>query len=490
MNGPTTQMFGSIGPMRAGFMPAHIPAGGLGGPSIPIYTRGIGNMGSDMPPEAMQRMEQIMRGEFEGDVSLALSDITQQVQEFKRTITSGMTAFPVRENLEAPARVLVPLDTPMRNRIPRTGGKGLASAWKQLTSLGGGYGVNTTVTTGATSATQTLGSTAGMQPGDVLYFATAAVNAIVSSVTNSTTVVLTASITTTTSEVVTRVGEPGTGPGAVRAFFAESGAPASHTSVYANKSASYKLLGTYGDITGFAMASGATYQNQYATEKNNAIRNLMLNEENAIINGSSTIIAAPWGDGTSALGFDGIRNLTTTANGVPAGQVQTSVGNLTFAHLDLQLSRIWQQGGRGFWILMNEQEARSIDHLFDASGSTNRVTFANPTGLTAGRRVTGYVHPITGEVCDLIVSRFMPPGEIVFGCDYLPDGSRSLDMDVLPQVMLPELAPDEQIQGYTAQELAPTTSAPQVYPFIVSVYEVLRMLSATVFAKSQGVAAV
>jgi hypothetical protein len=64
------------------------------------------------------------------------------------------------------------------------------------------------------------------------------------------------------------------------------------------------------------------------------------------------------------------------------------------------------------------------------------------------------------------------------------------DVRVLPQVQLPELAPNQPIQGYTAQELAPAIASPQVYPFIVSVYEVLRMKNNYVFAKSTGVTAV
>lgn len=62
---------------------------------------------------------------------------------------------------------------------------------------------STTVTTGASSTTQTLGSTFGISAGDVLYFATTAVYAAVASVTNSTTLVVGTSISTTTGEVVT-----------------------------------------------------------------------------------------------------------------------------------------------------------------------------------------------------------------------------------------------------------------------------------------------
>lgn len=61
---------------------------------------------------------------------------------------------------------------------------------------------NTTVTTGASSTTQTLGSTANIVAGQVLYFATTAVYRTVISVTNATQLVVDATLSTTTAEVV------------------------------------------------------------------------------------------------------------------------------------------------------------------------------------------------------------------------------------------------------------------------------------------------
>src|SRR5205807_496279 len=119
------------------------------------------------------------------------------------------------------------------------------------------------------------------------------------------------------------VGSGANAASQTRAFFAETGAPAAHSSVYADKSATYKLLGTYYDVTGFAMAAGANFQPQYETERGNAIKNLMLNEENALINSDSTVITPPWGDGTTAMGFDGLNALIATGNGVPSVNVQT-----------------------------------------------------------------------------------------------------------------------------------------------------------------------
>lgn len=484
-------MYGSLPDfgLRGGFLNPQIPAQGLElGPSVPIITRGL-----DRPivsDELKNHLTTLQRGEVTGDMSQILLQLGLTFNEFQRAITSATSALPVRENLEAEAKVLVPLDTPVRNMLPRTPGAGTASQWRQMTSIGGGYGVSTTVTTGIASATQTVGSTAGMQVGDTLYFATAATTRIVSSITNATTVVLTATVTTTTSEVVTKISvQPGSGS-SNRMFFAESGAPSDHATTYANISVGYKLLGTYGSVTGFAMAAGANFQNQLAMEKTNAIRNLMLNEEHALINGDSTDIKAPWGDGSTALAFNGLVNLIATGNGTPALQVQTSVGALTVAHIDQQINRLWLQGAQELWMLMNPQECASLAHLAEASGSITRVMFTTDGQGVLGVKITGYVHPTTGMLVNILPSRFLSPGTILYGCKYLPDGSPAADVQVLPQVQLPALAPNENVQGYTAQDIAPTTAAPQVYPFMVSVYEVLRLKSALHFAKSTGVAAV
>lgn len=62
--------------------------------------------------------------------------------------------------------------------------------------------VSTTVTTGATSATQQVGDTTGMVAGDILYFQTGDVGVPIKTVTDGTHVLLQWAITTTTSENV------------------------------------------------------------------------------------------------------------------------------------------------------------------------------------------------------------------------------------------------------------------------------------------------
>lgn len=493
---------------RAGFLPT-----GFGpntrvesifrGPSAPIYTRhsDITSRSTDLLGR-MQRASEVERAALVGDAAWA-TELASILAEHTRAITTATTAFPVRENLEAPAKILVPLDTPVRNMLPRTVGAGLSSAWRQITSLGGGYGFLTTVTTGAASATQTVGSTAGMQPGDSIQFTTPTGTAggtsvgarIVSSVTSSTVVVLTLTITTTTGDVAVNASRPvGAGAGVLShtaAFYPEGGCPLDHATVYASKSATYKQLGTFGSVTGLAIAAGRNYQNQLETEKRHALLNLFLNEENALINGSSTAVYSPWGNGTTAYGFDGLLNLISTANGVPTDQVATSVGALTLSHIDAQLGRIYDQGGQGQYIIASRQEILSLTHLAEASGSIIRIPGTPQGDVTLGVTVVNYKHPVTGELVPIIASRFLAPGTMIFGSKYLPDGQVAADVSVLPQLELPETAFAESIMGYTARELAPGTGLGcDVYPFLVTVYEVLRVLGSTVFAKSSGLTAV
>jgi hypothetical protein len=386
---------------RGGFM---VPGLGNTGleiqQSIPVFTRGA-QISAESQALADQ-LAKIERIELTGDVSTLLRQTGMTLQEMLRGIVSSQTAFPVRENLEAEAKILTPLDTPVRNMLPRVPGAGTASQWRQATSLGGGWGISGT-----------------------------------------------------------NIDQPGS-TAAIRAFFSESGAPAEHTTVYANKTAGYKLLGAFGSVTGFAMAAGANFMSQLATEKTNSLRNTYLNEEHALINGDSTSAAAPWGDGVSALAFDGIINLVTVANGTPTAQVQAAVGPLTLSFVDNMLKRTWNQGAQAPWMLINATEALSFVHLAEAAGSIIRVMATTLADTILGVAVTGYKHPLTGEIVPIYVSRFMPAGTMIFGAKLIADGTPAIDVSVLPQVQLPELAPNDQIQGYTVQELAPTHLAPQV----------------------------
>jgi hypothetical protein len=278
----------------------------------------------------------------------------------------------------------------------------------------------------------------------------------------------------------------------IRPFYPETGAPVERTSVYAAKLRPYKLLGTLGSVSGFAMATGATFQDQLATEKKNQMLNLMLNEEWSLIYGDSTVALAPWGDGTNPLAFDGLWNQITTANGTPSAQVQTAVGPLTTAHIDAQLTRIANQGARGLYILMNSQEALSLVTLLQKTGSINRFNVNDAGNATVGFRVANYIHPITGQTVAIYTSLFLLPGDIIFGATTLPDGSPAAQVSVLPQVYV-DTAPEKPTTtsglGYTMTDLARGYTQPDVHGFMISCYETLMLRSALHFAKSTGVTA-
>ena len=89
---------------------------------------------------------------------------------------------------------------------------------------------------------------------------------------------------------------------------------------------------------------------------------------------------------------------------------------------------------------------------------------------------------------DIFTDLFQKKGEMLFGARYLPDGSPAAEVEVLPQVPV-ELAPEnpQQIQGYVAVDLARTVTQPDVHPFMISVYEALKVRSSLHFARSSGV---
>lgn len=410
---------GFINPLQ---VPITDPRGGLPA-SRPLISR----FESGFDPETQKTVDAFLRGEISGDSDKIMASLMAQLNTIQRGITTSTTALPIRENLEAEAKVLVPVETPFRNRLPRVPGAGTAAAWRVITSLGGGWG------------------TVGDQPG---------------------------------------------GGTAAQYFFGETGTVGETETAYLARSAAYKIMGERRSVTGLAQASGMTFQDNFAKERTNAILNLMLKEENALINGNATATAVPWGDGTTAFAYDGILRQVATANGTPSAHIQTGVGALTFAHIDAQLTRIWAQGGQRPFIMVNSQEARSIKNIALASNSVHRVVLTDQGGSQVSIRVQSYTHPITGEAVPILTNRFMPAGTMVFGSESGPQGDAAAEVDVLPVVQMPEYNTNDPIQGYVAQELMPTASAPLVYGFIVFCFSVLKLKIATVYATSAGVTAV
>ena len=461
-------------------------------PHIRGINRAAGNPAAPViSPEILQQIQSISRG-AQADPNAAIQLLTQGLLSLNRGIDTTNANLPIRENLEGEATALIPTETPLRNRIPRRPGSGLAAMWRQITSYGGGYGASSTVNGNQASGvtTLTLVSVAGFRVGDFVSIgsgATIEIRQITAINTGASTITFVgATANAQNNSAVVRIQTQPGGGAATRLFYTERGAPANLNTQYASRTAPYRLMGQMTDVTAFAQAAGRSFQDNRAQERTSALYNVMLGEENAILNGDSTSVLAPWGDGSSSLAFDGLYRLVSTANGVPVDHIQAAVGQLTLAHIDAQLNRLWLQGASGMYMVISSQEATSLTKLAQAQTGSYRIMLDQGNAVL-GVRVTGYVHPITKEIVEIIVSRQAIPGTILFCADRAPDGKPALEFDVLPQVDLPELAPNQQFMGYVVQQVGTSVTAPQVYPEIVTVFEVLKLKAGNVFAISRGV---
>lgn len=436
---------------------------------------------------ARNAIERLERGELNGDGAADLANIL-------RGITSQTSALPIRENLDAEVHVLSPVDCPLRARMPRVPGPGgLSAQWRQQTSFGTGLGTLTTCS-GTTNNANTLvvNNARGFWAGEQIIHQS--ITHTITSINYSTNV-----ITVGSSPGISQNSQLGGQTvvkanyfwpeqgAAARIFYSETGAPVENTTTYVNKTAAFKLIGDMGSVTMFGMAAGQNFFNQYETEKRNTLIRAMLKEEYALLHADSSVTAAPWGDGTNALAFQGLVPFIN-AN-APSAQIQTSVGALTFEHLQQQLTRIRYNGGRNMWIMVSGAQAEGLAALLANKGNY-RISVVSDVNAKAGVRVTGIVHAASGEEVPIFIHPFMPQGMMVFGADTNSIGQTSYELEVLPQVQTPASAfMDGSFSGFYAQEIAPTAAAPEVLAFKVAAFEVPKWKNANVLGISTGVTA-
>lgn len=447
-------------------------------------------------PSLLQRFT--MDGETQDVIKrLERGDFSNPEEAFakliNRAVLSTNTAFPVRENLEAEAKVVTPVETPLRNMLPRVPGSGRSAAWKLQSSFGVGLGTTTT-TSGTTNATDTLTvvNARGFFAGETILYNSN--THTISSINYSTNVIsvgaspgITSNSQTNGQAVVKNSAFFPEQGAAAQAFYAEDGTPVENTTVYADRSASYKLLGDKGGVTMFAMASGANFMDQYAKEKENTLFRTFLKEEFSLLHGESAATNAPWGDGTTALAYQGLLPFITANS--PGANVQTSVGALTARHIDQQLSRVYNQGGRGMYIMASSFELESLSRIATASGNYRLVISGDLANASIGVKIGKFVHAASGEEVPIYRSQFMPVGTMLFGSLKNAIGQPNAEVSVLPQTSAPDSAFLDGIQGYYAQEIAPDNATPEVLRFKVSVYSVPMWKDATKFALSRGITA-
>lgn len=437
-------------------------------------------------PEYVENLARFERGE-----EVNANELIAQI--LTRGITSATSALPVRENLEDEAFTEVTEDYPLISMLPRTPGSGFTANWRAETSFGTGLGT-LAKTTGTTNTANTfvVSNAEGFFAGETILYNNASTHTI-SSIDYATGVITVGASPGVTADSqlnnlnIIKLSSFWTQQElAEQIFYAEGGAPAERTTAYVNRSSAYRLLGSIGSITGFAMAGGANFTNQYEKEKGNQLRNTRLQEEWALLHSKSGVTRKPHGDGSTALGFQGL--IPFIDANAPASNIQSSVGALTLRHLDQQITRIVNAGGQDCFILCNAREMESLGALLTGTGNY-RIVIGDQGNVTAGVKVGTYISSATGQTVRIMMHKFMPAGTIVFGALKNQRGQATAEVDVLPQVQLPESAFADGIQGYFAQDIAPARATPQVYAFMVSVFMTVKWKSGKFFAISRGVTA-
>lgn len=286
-------------------------------------------------------------------VNATLAEIQKQVADLQKVVATSDTAFPVRENLAAEAKIVIPVDTPLLRRFPQKQGSGKASAWKEITSFG-------------------------------------------------------------------------TDPSSV--FYAEGGAPSGRTTVYADRSETYKQVGLDGGVTGLAIAAGANYQDQLASEKRNTMLHLKRLEESALLNAAAT--------GNE---FSGLRTQITTANGafVQAATTGTVPASTVTKELDDMIQSAWDKGGSTSVFVVTSSGARKIsDAIVKQNANVLQVNVNTQVGISGGFFVNRYISPLTGEQIEIIPDKFHTATECLGLCEQMPapvagQGGDAIDLDVL-----------------------------------------------------------
>lgn len=237
------------------------------------------------------------------------------------------------ENITEDIKLLVPTDTPVRNRTPRVSGFGQAAVFKRLTSRlhsntgAGGVGTNTAIA------------------------------------------------------------------------FADASAPSETTQTYATVAYPFKLLGRKVEVGGLAIAATKNQlgnnpvtggDNMLTSRERTKAVEVMIGEEELLIGGDVD---------TSALQFDGLGKQITTNSGTASLLTASGIGSYC--------NTMYLAGGDPSVLYANAKQNRAVADNLEWSGSIQRAFISNTGSVTAGYRVGNVINPVTGNVIDLEVSRYV-----------------------------------------------------------------------------------
>lgn len=187
--------------------------------------------------------------------------------------------------------------------------------------------------------------------------------------------------------VIAGSGVSGTG---TTVAFADGGQPSTDTQTFTVVTAAYKNLGLDVEVGRQAIASSRGYQDIRDELVRVKTLELMLGEEDMILNGDS---------GITSTEFDGLGKTLTTNSGTLSLLTASGVGN------QIQ-GPYWAYGAHPQVLIANPRQIRALADDLQGSGSIQRIVVDNQGAGIGGVALAKVVNPITGELIDVISSRY------------------------------------------------------------------------------------
>lgn len=201
-----------------------------------------------------------------------------------------------------------------------------------------------------------------------------------------------------TSRLHSNTGAAGVGTNTAVAF-ADAGAPNETSQTYDTVAYPFKLLGRKVEVGGLAIAATRNQlgdnpvtggSNMLDSRERVKAVEVMLGEEELLIGGDVA---------TSALQFDGLGKQITTNSGNAALLTASGIGKFC--------NDVYGAGGDPSVLYANARQNRAVADNLEWSGSIQRAFINDRGNVTSGFKVGNVINPVTGNVIDLEVSRYV-----------------------------------------------------------------------------------
>lgn len=174
--------------------------------------------------------------------------------------------------------------------------------------------------------------------------------------------------------------------------FADAGQPNQTTQTTVFKAFKYKNLGRDVEIGRQAIASnrGANIEDLRAKQETIKTLEVLLGEENMILNGNAT---------QDSLAFDGLNTLITSNSG--------TAGLMTASGTSVYATTLYNNGSDLVThLIVNARNQRALAEELQGTGSIQRITMSDQSGVTAGAKLDNIVDGNTGNLIKVVTSRY------------------------------------------------------------------------------------